>query len=212
MQLLRESVNVCSDKISDFEVKLSKINDYFKATDILKVEQQQLKKQVSQANRRVDNIERLLRSNNVEIQDIPEKAKENLIDLAKDIGGVINFQLDESMIDTIFRVPSQVESKPKNIVIRFISKINRDHFLAAAKSARKNSGDHKSLRLRGLADKFYINEHLPSHTKFLLKQARETAKAKGYKFVWIQGGNVLMRKTEQAKIIQITGSEQLDSL
>ena len=125
MQLLRESVNFCSDKISDFEVKLSKINDYFKATDILKAEQQQ----VSQANRRVDNIERLLRSNNVEIQNIPEKAKENLKDLAKDIGGVINFQLDESMIDTIFRVPSQVESKPKNIVIRFISKINRDHFL-----------------------------------------------------------------------------------
>ena len=46
MQQLRESVDFCSNKITDFEANLTKINEYFKKTDNLKTENIKLKQDI----------------------------------------------------------------------------------------------------------------------------------------------------------------------
>lgn len=204
MQSLRKSVEFCSDKISDFEAKIVQINDYFKATEKLRAETSQLSADVATLSKKVNSLEQSLRSNNVEIQDIPEKANENLISVITNIGNFINFEVNPAMLDTVFRVPTVVDKKPKNIVIKFLSKHDRDGFLNAAKTARKNPQNKYGFNLSGVSNKFYINEHLAPQTKLLLKQTREKAKEKNFKFTWVQNGNVLVRQTENSKIIQIT--------
>lgn len=212
MQLLRKSVEFCSDKISDFEAKIVEINDYFKATDKLRAETSKLCGDVANLSKKVNYLEQSLRSNNVEIQDIPEKADENLISLIAKIGNSINFEVKPAKIDTVFRVPTLVEKKPKNIVIKFLSKCDRDGFLIAAKTARKIPGNKYGFNLTGVSDKFYINEHLAPQTKLLLKQTREKAKERNFKFTWVQNGNVLVRQTEKSKIIQITDVSDLGKI
>lgn len=212
MELLRQSVDFCSNKISDFETKLSKFNDLFKVTETLKTENSTLKNKVAELSDRMISLEQFNRSYNIEIQDIPEKPDENLLKIATDIGNMFNHRLEMATVDNVFRVPTQVAGKPKNIIIRFLSKIQRDRFLAAAKTVKRSLRAGEGLSLAGISNRFYINEHLAPQTKLLLKQAKESAKIKNYKFVWIQNGSVLMRKEERSKIIPISRREDLSNL
>lgn len=212
MHLLRESVDFCSNKVTDFEQKLQKFNELFKTTEALRAESGVLKGEIMQLSNRVNSLEQFNRSYNVEIQDVPEKPNENLISVVTNIASMFNYKLEINMIDNIFRVPTQIEDKPKNIIIRFLSKLCRDKFLTTVKLARKDLGTNQGFKLDGISNRFYINEHLPPQTKLLLKQAREKARSKNYKFVWIQNGNVLVRKEEKSKIISIARAEELNAL
>ena len=70
MQQLRESVDFCSNKITDFEANLTKINEYFKKTDSLKAENIKLKQDIGAINKKNHNLEQSLRSNNVEMKNL----------------------------------------------------------------------------------------------------------------------------------------------
>ncbi|KAL3288855.1 hypothetical protein HHI36_003302 [Cryptolaemus montrouzieri] len=50
LQLLRESVEFCGGKVSDFENTLKKLIDYMKLTDMLKNENQKLKSEMLEMN------------------------------------------------------------------------------------------------------------------------------------------------------------------
>ena len=73
---------------------------------------------------------------------------------------------------------TQNENKPKNIIIKFVSKHHRDGFLAAAKVAKKKLGKGEGFQVAGISNRFYVNEHLPPQTKLLLKETRQAAQKK----------------------------------
>ena len=58
-------------------------------------------------------MEQSLRSNNVEIQDVNEKPNENLLTVVDGISKFLNFQIQTNLIETVFRVPTYFENKPK---------------------------------------------------------------------------------------------------
>lgn len=212
IESLCDSINFCSNKITDFEQKLLKFDNLFKNMETLKTENAVLKQKITQMENKMNNLEQLSRSYNIELQDIPEKSNENLVTIAGNVAKMLNFKLECFMLDTIYRVPTQAENKPKNIIIKFRSKLDRDRLLSAAKAARKQLGNKPGFKLDGVSDRFFINEHLPPQTKLLLKQAREKSKNKGFKFVWVQNGNVLIRKTEHSKIVSISCLEDLNAI
>lgn len=211
---LRESVDFCSNKISDFEEKLQKINEYFKFTDQLKMENITMKTEINALNTRIHSMEQHIRSNNIEIHDVPEKEGENLINIVKSIANFINYPIEENMLDAVFRVPTKMTNKPKNIIVKFVSKFKRDNFLAASKIKRQQSENkaEKGFNVPNIAHRLFINEHLSTDNKLLLKQVRDEAKSKNYKFVWVQNGNILIRRDEKSKIIHITNSEDFKKL
>lgn len=212
IQTLRESVEFLSNMVTDFEGKLTKFNELMKSHEAIKQENTQLRKEVSTLSKRVDNMENLHRANNIEIHDIPEKSNENLSEVISKIGAFLGCPLDKNAIDSVFRVQTLNPNKPKNIVVKFTSKTSRDLFLTNAKHMRRNEKFNRGFKLEGLAEKFFINEHLSSATKVLLKETKETAKRNSYKFVWVQNGNILVRKNEASKLIQISKSKDLDQL
>ncbi|KAG5869442.1 hypothetical protein JTB14_025169 [Gonioctena quinquepunctata] len=132
IQMLRESVDFCSNMVTDFDEKLLKMNEYFKITEKLKMENASMRNDVLELKKQIDNLEYSTRSNNIEIHEVPEKNNENLVDVVTKIGRFLNISLDPDSIDTAFRVPSRAENKPKNIVVKFKFKQSRDYFLTAA--------------------------------------------------------------------------------
>lgn len=54
------------------------------------------------------------------------------------------------------------------------------------------------------AKKMYLNEHLTLAAKILFRKARVAAKEKGFKFTWTKNGKNFMRKSEDAKPLQIS--------
>lgn len=47
----------------------------------------------------------------------------------------------------------------------------------------------------------YINEHIKAKNKILFRYTRVATKGKQYKFVWIQNGNILIRKDNKSNIL-----------
>nr|CAI5865543.1 unnamed protein product [Callosobruchus analis] len=77
-ELMRPLYN---DKISDFENKLVKIDEYVRKTDKLMNEHGKLKADVQNLNERLNDMEQTSLLNNIEIQGIPERANENVVDI-----------------------------------------------------------------------------------------------------------------------------------
>lgn len=159
---LIESIEFCSKKIDDFELKLNKFSDRIKLIEPLNKERNVIKTQIT-------DFEQRSRSNNIEIIGIPEKPNENLGKILETIGKAINYPITPSDIDTYHRVSQFTydKTKPKNIIVKFISKWKKDNFLASSKN-------NKNLKTSDLNfaenNKVYINDHLSPQNKLLLKK------------------------------------------
>lgn len=213
LRLLRESVTFCSDKVTDFEAKLGKLNDCVKATNELKAENVAMRTSLCALQARVDDMEQLSIANNLEIQGVPERASENLVTIIKSIGANINYPIENSVIDSVYRVPTRDPKLPKNIIVRLSNRRVRDEFIAAAKLKRLSSShDTPGMKVDGVSDRLFVNEHLTRSNKLLFKDARAAAKDKHYKYVWVRGGRIFMRRDDRARVLLINSPEKIRNL
>lgn len=207
------SVNFCSEKISDFEAMMGKVNQRLEMIERLSKENAQLKADVRALSDRVDTLEQQMRSNNVDIQGIPEKQNENLFSIVQKIGEHINCPISSQDIDAIFRAKSRNPNNPKPIIIKLFRKKKRDDILAAAKNKRQqNETSTPGLTIEGISNKLFINEHLTGLTKSLLNAAKGSAKTKNYKYVWVREGGVYVRKEDQSRIIRIFSEDDVKKM
>ncbi|XP_044766182.1 uncharacterized protein LOC123322304 [Coccinella septempunctata] len=213
MKDLKRSVNFFSDKITDFEAKLCRFGEAIAAVSRLEEENVALKKEVSLLNDRVNNMERHSRQNNIEVQNFSYKSGENSVDVVYKIGFSLGVQVDPHSVDYVTRVPTTIKDKHKNIVVRFTSKYKRDDFLAAYRKKRLAMGvTHAGLVMANVAEKVFLGEHLTLANKIIFKQARTLAREKGYKYVWTQSGNVLVRRNDASRIIHVLSEADLSRL
>lgn len=212
--VLLQSVNFCSDKISDFESQIAKLNDCIKKTDQVHGDNKRLRSDLETLQAKFNDLEQVSRINNIEIQGIPERKDENLIHVVEKIGEYIDFKVNPSIIDYTHRVQAYQNSpnKVKNIIVRFVSRGDRNRFLLAAKTKRIASGYSPKMTLSGVSDEFYINEHLTVSNKILYKQVRLAAKEKQYKYVWVKNGTIFCRKSDSSNIKVIRDVKSLEGM
>jgi hypothetical protein len=86
----------------------------------------------------------------------------------------------------------------------------RDQWLAARKTIKLTNDD---IFENANKDKIYINEDLTKHVRNLLWTAKNELRPT-YKYIWVQGGKVLIRKDDpaDAKIKVIRSLNDIDSL
>lgn len=213
--VLSNSVTFCSDKVSDFEEKLIKINEWMRATDKILKENAKLKTDVANLELKLSDLEQSSRLNNIEIQGIPEKQNENLKTVIHEIGNYINYSIASEKIEYVHRVQLNKNSnnKIKNIIVRFNNRNEKENFLAAAKQKRmrKENGSPR-MEIKGISDNFYINEHLTLENKILFKQTRSVAKEKHYKYTWTKNGMVFIRKDDTSRIVLVRNTNILENL
>lgn len=95
-----DSVNFCSNKISDFDAMMMKVNDKLDIIEKLSQENTELKTDIKLLSNRVETLEQQMRSNNLEIDAIPEKKEENLVGIVQKIGEHIECPISSQDIDT----------------------------------------------------------------------------------------------------------------
>ncbi|CAG9818127.1 unnamed protein product [Phaedon cochleariae] len=178
---LVQSISFCSDKITDFETSLQKVNEHIKIIENLKLENQNLMRHVRTLNKRVNDLEQISRMNNIEIQGVPEKKNEDIFKIIETVHQNLNVQFSPDLIDSAHRVKSFAPNRPKNIVIKYISRKVKDDILAATK-IKKMSSPNRLLSIEGVSKDLYISEHLSPENKTLYKKTRDFAKAKNFKY------------------------------
>lgn len=58
----------------------------------------------------------------------------------------------------------------------------------------------------------YIYNHLTKVKRLLLGKSKAMAKEKGYKYVWMNGIDILVRKEEHGKVIRIKEENNLNKM
>lgn len=201
INLLVESVNFCSNKITDFEIKLKETNDKLMQFENIKSENERLKIEVHELNTKVHDLEQYSKLNNVIISNYPDSRNENIFDILSQMGSKIGLEITQKGVDAAHRLSSVSSSnnKPKNIVVKFISRNVKEQFITAFK---QNKAEYPNI---------YVNEHLTQKNSFLYKLAREKL-SKGCKYVWTKNCKIFLRKDDNSRIRLIRNEEDLRNI
>ncbi|XP_028160478.1 uncharacterized protein LOC114352911 [Ostrinia furnacalis] len=213
---LTESIQFMNDSFESFKTDLShcmtKINSIEKDRDMIRSE-------LNSITNRLNQIEQISRSSNLEIQCVPEHKSENLLTIVTQLGKAVSCPISESDVHYCSRTAKKnpESPRPRSILVKLSSPRNRDSLLAAVMKYNKS---HPQDRLNtghvGLkSDKrtpIYVVENLSPDNKFLHGMARNRAKELQYKHVWVRGGRIYMRKTDTSEYVLVRSAATLDSL
>ncbi|XP_046687458.1 uncharacterized protein LOC124373108 [Homalodisca vitripennis] len=159
-------------------------------------------------------MEQYSRRNCLEIQGIPEEKNENVLDIVKDVGRALGMDVSEEMIDTCHRLGQKDSGYrgPRGIIVKFVRRLDREALLQKRRERKKDfSTRHLSLD-RPSDVLVYLNESLSPMRRKLLAKARMLKRDRGYKYIWLRNGNILLRKEEGSAVIQIKTQADLDKL
>lgn len=210
LTLIKESINNRLESVSDRVTKLEdQLNSLKEVTKTVVDLGHDFDKITEESNSR----DQWTRRSNIELIGIPEKKNENLIDLIKKLGQISGFLVDPQMdIDFVTRVaPRDYNGKQlRPIVLKMISRYRKDDFVSALRRAKLTTGD---LGYDGCDNnKVFVNDHLTSRNKYLLRQAKAIAKEKGFKWVWVRNCNIIVRRNDSSSPIYIKTADDLNKI
>ncbi|KOB52279.1 Zinc finger DNA binding protein, partial [Operophtera brumata] len=203
----RETMNFISQSYESLKIDLGKKADVISE---LKGNLKALEYTNEVVGDRLAQMEQHSRGTNIEIQCVPEQSSENLILVVQQLAKSVSFELQDSDIHLCTRTAKMDPSslRPRSIIVKLNSPRTRDGFLAATLNFNKKNPTKKlnsnHLGISGTSIPVFVGEHLSPRNKELHRAARLKAKEKDYKYVWVRGGRIFVRKTErdQATVIK----------
>ncbi|CAH2103253.1 unnamed protein product [Euphydryas editha] len=159
-----------------------------------------LKAQVAKIQRDLEEKDQWARANNVEIRGIPQKKNENLYEIAQKIGQISDFPINKVDINYIARIPTRVPNAEKPIVIAFNNRYIKEELVASSRRSKQLKLSNLGFSIEG---NFHVNDHLTQKNKILLNKARDLAREKNYKYIWVKHCKIMVRKSDTSPVFFI---------
>lgn len=189
--------NVITNMQDQLKSVLNQVKDIDAATSNLKSEIESLKITV-------ETEKQYSRSKNFVINGIPVKKDENIVKKVSDLLSSMKIYHNLGEM-TIHRLPSKTEDFP--IFVQCYSRGTRDYIVRTARKARpklsliSNSAENKPI---------YFNDHTTPYFTQLMIKAKSIKKEKNYKFIWLDGNKIMMKKDDNARPIRINSDKDFD--
>ncbi|KAJ8731735.1 hypothetical protein PYW08_014465 [Mythimna loreyi] len=206
LQGLEESVEFIG---KEYDVMKIELNQNKEVLSQLKKENDELKTCVSDLSVRLNIVEQHSRQDNIELNGIPENQAENLLNTVLQLGKIISCNINAEDVSSVTRVKKMdvQSSRPRSVIVKLKNARKRDEILA---SVTKFNRAHVSDKLNsshlgygGAKQPVFVSEHLSPLNKAIHAQARKLAREKGYKYVWVRDGRILVRKDDGARPMHI---------
>ena len=163
------------------------------------------------------------RRNMLEIYGIPVTENENCVDIIDKLANLAKIEkFNRNMVEVAHRIGTKQLAA---IIMMFKDRNDRDNFYAQKAKIRKLhvnqilSQDEESIKKypeeneKRNPDTFiFVNESLTPENKELMRETRNKAKEKSYKFVWTHKGGIRVRKTTDSQVIKIRSKKDLDKI
>ncbi|XP_023939390.2 uncharacterized protein LOC112046816 [Bicyclus anynana] len=187
----------------------SDLKKKFRDLDAVKGDRSDAMNLVTTMECKIDSLEQHARQCNVEICNVPDKRNENLMGILETLCTQIKYTVQQRDIISIHRVPhaNQQNNRPKNIIVKFTTRIIRDNVLSAFRKTRGLKSDQ--LGITGQPHNIYMNEHLTLKNKQLFRECRGEAKKHKYKYVWVKNATILVRRTDTSPAFVVRSSKDL---
>ncbi|XP_045537129.1 uncharacterized protein LOC123721709 [Papilio machaon] len=200
---IEKSLNFLSERQDGFETRLKALEGQITRTPDLTI-------QLATIENKISLMEQQARQCNLEISNIKERRGENLVQIVENLGNIIKQPIRAADVVAVHRVPhaDQNNKRPKNIIVKFTSRILRDNFISASRATKGLNST--MLSITGSPAPLYVNEHLTLNNKILFRQSREAAKKHGFRYVWVKHGVILARKTDTSPVIAIRTDQDIE--
>lgn len=205
--------NKIDDQTKLIKEQSNKMDDLLKTIDELKQENVNLKAKVTNLESRLEDVEQYSRLNTIEIFGVPEAKNEDTYEVVRKICVALDLNLARESIDVCHRLGrpgSRSDGRPRGIIAKFVRREDKTKVLAKRKVKRNFSTQH--LGFEQPAEPVYINENLSPGRRKLYVAAREAKKTNQYTYLWVQNGNILMRKDQGTPVVRIVSMDDLVGL
>ncbi|XP_054290921.1 uncharacterized protein LOC129005905 [Macrosteles quadrilineatus] len=201
---LEENIKINMEQRTTIENSLRLINELIQ-------ENKSLNKKVLELEQKVEDMEQYSRANTLEIHGIPYQKGEDVIGVVKEVGKALDLNIADTMIDACHRLGKDLgpNNKPPGIIVKFVRRSDKEEMLR--KRRIKNTLSTRHLNL-AMDQPVYINEALSPARRRLFAAARQVKRDKHYKYLWVRGGKIFLRKEESAAVIHVRCQADLDKL
>lgn len=196
--------------MKDTAAKWGKIEYLLEKLETIEKENHILKKKICDLEARIEDEEQYSRVNCIEIHGIPQQTNENVLQIVKEVGVAIDYKVSDDMIDNCHRLGRSVSGKPvPGIIVKFTRRLDKEEFLR-----KKRVRHNLSTRHMGMNTDLpvFINESLCPSRRRLYALARQAKKTKEYKYIWLRGGKILMRKNDGGPVKLVSSAGDLEHL
>lgn len=206
---LRVDLTSVKNTVGKMETKLEDVVSLTQATYRNQKDIEMLKKENNRLRSDMSRLETVCRQNNVVITGVPEMPNENLQKLILSITGALGCSLERSQICKYTRFRSK-GGKQKPILVVLNNYYTKNELLTRFKHKKQLIGSEIGL---DASVKIHIGEHVNSYHQKLMYLAKQKLISIGkYKYLWIQNGDVLIRKTCTSKIVKIKSEDDINKL
>lgn len=213
---ITSSVDFFSDRMDSFEAKLTSYDAKLAQVDSLGQRVSVLEATVHSMQRENNEKEQQMRLYNVEITGVPESKDEKVTAIVTTIAKHLGVSILSADIDYASRITPRTRNanRPRAIVAKFCRRQLKDVLISAA---RKKAGGIKAGDV-GLASSstamaaIYINEHLTVTNKDLLYKARNLVRERGFQYLWVRNGHILVRRKDGAPPLRINCADDLKKI
>lgn len=205
------SIQYISHKADDFQGEVNSFKNEMRVVHDRQGKYDILSKELAECRAAIQNLEQYSR---MQIIGVPMNRDENVVTIATNIASALGVELVPAEIDTIYRVPrphaegSNIQQKPKNIIIRFMSRI-KNEFISAAKKKRSLNARDTGFRSDS---RIFIKEHLSKCYRDLLYKAKTKCTENNFKYIWIKDCKINARKTDAGRVVHISTEADLNRL
>lgn len=210
---LGNSIEASHEKIDEVMQKMIEqdklLQDCYKKMENYETEIVDLKRRNVELESRLTDAEQYSRINNVEIHGIPQTGNENVSEIVQNVGKALDVPISEVDIDVCHRLGKTTDRRSPAIIVRFVRRVVKDELLRRRKIKRDFSTRHLNLP----SDvPIYINEALCPARRRVFAAAREAKKTLGYKYLWIKGGKILIRKSDGTSVTELKTVNDVNNL
>ncbi|XP_061716640.1 uncharacterized protein LOC133524573 [Cydia pomonella] len=202
-----DKIDDYQQKLDDYEIKMKSIENQNKD---LQNKYTNIQLKYNSMEQKLNHIEQNQLDSKIEICGVEKKENENTTEIAKKVARAIEINCDDviSAFRKERRAPAAQQRVASSIVVT-LKPGQRDNWITAAKGKTitgQDIGHPEDTRI-------FLREALTPATAFLLWKAKsELKKDELFKYVWCKGGNVLVRKNDQARIQTIKSEQDIEKL
>ena len=213
---IQKSRTFISDEMDELKKKLNH------AMTTLKEKDQQIEdmkktidcyqKKQGEIENNLEQLEQYGRRENLEFLGIPQMTNENTNEIIKKLVKKLNIEICKKDIAIAHRIKKRTYGNDDKIqhapiIIRFANRDIRNKIY----SKRTCINQISDYEIPGM-ERLFINENLTGYRKMLFSKAKKLQKEHGYKFLWTNQCQILIRKNPYTDVLKINHYEDLSRI
>lgn len=210
---LTDSVQFLSSKYDELKKNLKGLYDNQEVMDksLCKVQKdnKKLKKEVLELTEKVDSLERGALECSMNFYPLVETKDENLKKIVQLVCLSAGVDLKDEEIHTLYRRKRRKNGNPGDVVLKCSSVVLRDRIIDGVK---KKKVMHTDINIKCQFGRIYGNEELTTTAKDIYYAALKLKKDLQWKYLWVKGGKIYLRKHEGGAVMRLESLEILEKI